>query len=147
MRKALVAIDNSQISRCLIFFAFGYAQRMGLDKLDFIHVIEYRDQSIPGSVEYSIVPDIEKIKEGLLKMIKETTQKFPDSHLPHLLTIKTGSPPEEIVKKAEEDQCEIILIGHRGMTNLERFFIGSVAAKVVRYAPCDVLVHKPGICE
>lgn len=147
MRKALVAIDNSQISRCLISFAFGYAQRMGLDKLDFIHVIEYRDQSIPGSVEYSIVPDIGKIKEELLKMIKETAQKFPDSHFPHLLTIKTGSPPEEIVRKAEEDQCEIILIGHRGMTNLERFFIGSVAAKVVRYAPCDVLVHKPEICD
>jgi nucleotide-binding universal stress UspA family protein len=26
---------------------------------------------------------------------------------------------------------------------LERFFIGSVAAKVVRHAPCDVLVHRP----
>lgn len=147
MKKALVAIDTSKISRCLISFAFDYAKTMKLDKLDFIHVVEYRDQSVPGSVEYTIVPDIDRIKGELSKNITDTAKNLSKLDLPHLLIIRTGSPPEEIVRKAEEDKYEIILIGHRGMSNLERFFIGNVAAKVVRYAPCDVLVHKPEICE
>lgn len=44
---------------------------------------------------------------------------------------------------AEKNKYELILIGHRGLSNLERFFIGSVAAKVVRHAPCTILVHLP----
>lgn len=143
MKKALVAIDTSSVSRCLIAFAFEYALRMKVDKLDFIHVVEYRDQSVPGYVEYSIAPDTEKIKHKLSEMIKEKSYRAGIPDLPHLLIIRTGSPSEEIVKKAEEDNYDTILIGHRGMSNLERFFIGSVAAKVVRHAPCDVLVHKP----
>jgi nucleotide-binding universal stress UspA family protein len=65
------------------------------------------------------------------------------SSLAHNLYIKTGDPSKEIIKMAEKEQHDIILIGHRGMSDLEEFFIGSVAAKVVRHAPCDVLVHKP----
>lgn len=143
MKKALVAIDTSSVSRCLVAFAFEYAIRMKVDKLDFIHVVEYRDQSVPGYVEYSIAPDTERTKHELSYMIKEKADKAGIPDLPHLLIIRTGSPPEEIVKKAEEDNYDTILIGHRGMSDLERFFIGSVAAKVVRHAPCDVLVHKP----
>lgn len=142
MRKALVAIDNSSISRGVVSFAFAYASKMGLDKLDFIHVMEYRDQSIPGSVEYSIAPDSKGVKKGLAEMIRERAAASGNPDLPHILTIRIGSPSEEIVEKAEEDDYEIIIIGHRGMSNVERFFIGSVAAKVTRHAPCDVLIHR-----
>jgi len=141
MKKALVAIDNSRVSREVVSFA--YALKMGLDNLDFIHVMEYRDQSVPGSVEYFIVPDPERVKKDLVEMIRARSEESGNPRLPHILIIRTGNPSEEIVEKAENDDYEVIIIGHRGMSDIGRFFIGSVAAKVVRHAPCDVLIHKP----
>jgi nucleotide-binding universal stress UspA family protein len=55
-----------------------------------------------------------------------------------------GVAYSEIVRRAERDEdIKVILIGHRGMRDLERFFIGSVAAKVVAHAPCTVIVFRP----
>ncbi|PKL52164.1 MAG: hypothetical protein CVV37_02610 [Nitrospira bacterium HGW-Nitrospira-1] len=39
-----------------------------------------------------------------------------------------------------------IIIGSKGMGATQRFFLGSVASKVVRYSPCSVYVVK-GSCS
>jgi Universal stress protein UspA and related nucleotide-binding proteins len=42
----------------------------------------------------------------------------------------------------------MIMIGHRGISDLRRFVMGSVAAKVVAHANCSVYVHRPkGLAE
>ncbi|NLA90749.1 MAG: universal stress protein, partial [Synergistaceae bacterium] len=56
---------------------------------------------------------------------------------------KTGKPYDQIVKFADELGATMIMIGHRGLGAVERFFLGSVAAKVVANAPCSVYVHRP----
>jgi len=143
MKKALVAIDLSEISRKTAVFAFDHAKDLGVDQLDFIHVLEFRDQMVPRMKEYAREYDENKIKEDILELIKEALEESSAPSLAHNLIIKTGSPYQEIVRKAEEDRYELIFIGHRGMSDIEEFLLGSVAAKVVRHAPCDVLVHRP----
>ncbi len=53
-----------------------------------------------------------------------------------------GNPYNEIEDFAEKVDASMIMIGHRGLSNLERFFLGSVAAKVVAHSPCSVYVHR-----
>lgn len=142
MTKALVAVDLSSISERLIDFAFEYAKNTGIDSLDFLHVVEYHDQEIPLHSEFARRFDTDKVKADVMEIIKKSVVKSGSSQA-HNLYLKTGDPSSEIVKMAEKEKYDIILIGHRGISNLEKFFIGSVAAKVTRHAPCDVFVHKP----
>lgn len=143
MKKALVAIDQSEISQALIAFAFQYAQSIGIDHLDFIHVMTYKDMTVPGYVDYSAHLDEDKTKSEMTEMLKKGQSDSGISSIPYELVLTGGTPYAEIVEMAEKNNYELILIGHRGLSNIERFFIGSVAAKVVRHAPCDVLVHRP----
>jgi universal stress protein A len=52
----------------------------------------------------------------------------------------TGNPAAEIIKAAEERDTELIVVGSRGQHAFERFLVGSIAERLVRHAPCDVLI-------
>jgi nucleotide-binding universal stress UspA family protein len=51
----------------------------------------------------------------------------------------SGEPADRLVEKAEELEADLIVVGRRN-GNRRRTFPGSVSSKVVRDAPCDVLV-------
>jgi len=57
--------------------------------------------------------------------------------------IRYGIPHSEIVSLARELQVDLIAIGQGSRSGPRRSMIGSVAARVVEYAPCPVLVVKP----
>jgi len=50
------------------------------------------------------------------------------------------SPADSIVNYAAQNGVGLIVMGSRGKKGLEKFLLGSVAAKVVAHAPCSVLV-------
>lgn len=54
--------------------------------------------------------------------------------------LATGNPAVEIIKAAEERDARLIVVGSRGQHAFERFLVGSIAERLVRHAPCDVLV-------
>ena len=54
-------------------------------------------------------------------------------------SVMEGIPYEEIIKFAEKDKSDMIVIGTYGRSGLERFIFGSTAERVVRKAPCAVL--------
>ena len=51
-----------------------------------------------------------------------------------------GHPADEILSAARNQEADMIIVGARGRTRATRFRLGGVAQKVVRYAPCSVLV-------
>ena len=51
----------------------------------------------------------------------------------------SDEPAEEIVRYAEHEQIDLIVMGTHGRTNMAHLLMGSVAEKVVRSAPCPVL--------
>lgn len=53
-----------------------------------------------------------------------------------------GDPATEIVKVADDEQADMIVIGTHGRTGLSRLLMGSVAEQVVRRAKCPVLTVK-----
>jgi nucleotide-binding universal stress UspA family protein len=50
-----------------------------------------------------------------------------------------ATPAEEIVRAAQEKRAGILVLGTHGRTGIAKFFLGSVAARVVATAPCPVL--------
>jgi nucleotide-binding universal stress UspA family protein len=50
-----------------------------------------------------------------------------------------GTPHEAIVRALKSRRADLAVIGTHGRTGLARFFVGSVAARVVALAPCPVL--------
>jgi nucleotide-binding universal stress UspA family protein len=56
--------------------------------------------------------------------------------------VATGNPAAEIIKVAEQRGIELIVVGGHGQHAFERFLVGSIAERLVRHAPCDVLVAR-----
>ena len=50
-----------------------------------------------------------------------------------------GSPYEVIVRAARSKGVDVLVLGTHGRTGLPRFFLGSVATRVLATAPCPVL--------
>lgn len=53
---------------------------------------------------------------------------------------REGEPADAILDVAEEEEIELIVVGHKGMTGTKRFLLGSVPNKVSHHAPCSVLI-------
>jgi nucleotide-binding universal stress UspA family protein len=53
--------------------------------------------------------------------------------------VQAGAPHEEIVRTAEEEHAEMIVMGTHGRSGLNRMVLGSVAERVIRLARCPVL--------
>jgi nucleotide-binding universal stress UspA family protein len=56
--------------------------------------------------------------------------------------VEQGSAYAELVDRAERWQADLIVIGNHGRSELKHFFLGSVAEKVARHAPCAALIAR-----
>ena len=63
--------------------------------------------------------------------------------LPARGVVLAGYPAEEILKAAETEQADLIVMGTHGRTGIDRIIFGSVAEMVVKTAACPVLTVKP----
>ncbi|MDO9508247.1 MAG: universal stress protein [Thermovirgaceae bacterium] len=145
MKKVVVAIDGSEVSRGVIDHALHYAAREKDAELLFIHVVdgsEYKKFSF-GNFSVSVPPSEEEVKTEFCKFIEEQI-KISGIAKPASMSfhVATGSPYDKIVSFAEKIDADMIMIGHRGLSDMGRFFLGSVASKVVAHAPCSVYVHR-----
>lgn len=57
--------------------------------------------------------------------------------------IESGNPFEAILDTAETTRADLIVLATHGRTGIKRLIIGNVAEKVVRHAPCPVLIVSP----
>jgi nucleotide-binding universal stress UspA family protein len=72
-----------------------------------------------------------------LEQIRPMDARIPVHHV-----FLEGNPATEIVRYATDASMDLIVMGTHGRTGLEKLLMGSVAEKVMRDAPCSVLVVK-----
>jgi len=58
----------------------------------------------------------------------------------HNILIRRGDPADELLTVAHEQEADLIVVGRRGRDLAARVLMGSIAARIVTRAPCDVLV-------
>ncbi len=55
---------------------------------------------------------------------------------------EVGQPAAEIIRLAEVEGCDLIVLGSRGASGLTLFLLGSTCDRVVHHAHCPVLIVK-----
>ena len=130
--KILVPIDFSEQSRSALEIAVPFAMINGGELL-IAHVIEddFEVYFKLGGV------DKEGALEGLYEALHDFKPKNENVAFSHRLI--DGKPAEAILKLADEENVELIVMGTHGRTGFKRLALGSVAEEVVRKAKCPVL--------
>jgi universal stress protein A len=138
-KKILAPVDFSPASENGFNYALRCAEEFGAE-LTVLHVLEpvasARFADMPGAITF---PEIDfAAAEGKLCQLAATGR--PGKVARPQWRIRTGVPSHEIVEAAREADVDLIVIATHGYTGWKHFCIGSTAERVVRAAPCPVLV-------
>jgi nucleotide-binding universal stress UspA family protein len=83
---------------------------------------------------YKVAQDrIKTVKEGLQKFSQKVDARIGTSSVEFVsnILVRMGDPVEEILKAADEEGCDVIVLGTHGKGFLEQTFLGSVSSSVL----------------
>lgn len=138
-KNILYATDFSESSDYAFQYAFSLANKYDA-RLILVHVINE-----PVDLRGFYVPHIsfEKLEEEIQQGAQKMMEKFCRTHLSDFKNYETfilpGIPYDEIIKKADEQQSDLIVMGTHGRTGLDHVLFGSTAEKVVRKSNVPVM--------
>jgi nucleotide-binding universal stress UspA family protein len=163
VKKILYATDLSENAR----YAFAYAVSLAdlyNASITIIHVLPevppLLDQSVIGYISAERWEEIKSqqleeakealigkkrehlaIKEALLQFSEDVKQQQQGADLTtDEIIVERGNPVEEIIKHAEERNCDLIVMGTHGQGTLADVMLGSTARRVIRRSKMPVLV-------
>ena len=138
VRNVLVPVDFSENAEAAAQYASDLAQKFGA-KLHLMHVVE------PASFvnDLTNVPftlSDKQLEATAMTDLEALSTRFVDPGVQASWMVKRGKGYLEIVKAAKELKADMIVISTHGYTGLKHTIMGSTAERVVRHAPCPVLV-------
>ncbi len=135
-QRVLVPFDFSEASRKALQVARTFVPDGG--SVAVIHVITPPPLTAPGRLLRGPFDEERAIGQGFSAL----REALADAGMPEFEAhVRVASnPAEEIVSFAEREQTELIIISSHARTGFDRWLIGSTAERVVRLAPCPVLV-------
>jgi universal stress protein A len=136
MATILFPTDFSHASDAALEHAEALAKQRQA-KLVILHVEEPPLAYGGGELYYGLP---EPSSERIMKMLEDVKPKDASVAFSHKLTM--GDPAAEVVRIAEEEKSDMIVMGTHGRTGMSRLLMGSVAEAVVRRSPCPVLIYR-----
>lgn len=137
----LVPYDGSGPSVKALNKAVQLAKSDANIQLTVAHVINLEPTYI-GEMAFSQPESYqEKLKQQgakLLEAIDITLQEVPRSNV----VVLGGSPAEAIVDYAQNNNCDLILMGSRGLGAVKEWMLGSVSHNVVQHSKVPVMIYK-----
>jgi nucleotide-binding universal stress UspA family protein len=140
--KIIHPTDFSECAEQARVLAVDLARALGAE-LIFLHVAV---DAAPYREGFMSVPEMERFfanqREWARQALEERATEARGRGVAALAHLVTGAPAKEIVEAARREGADLIVIGTHGRNALERFFLGSVADKVVRTAHCAVVTRR-----
>jgi universal stress protein A len=138
LKKILVPSDFSPASDNAFNYALHFGQHFGA-QLYLIHILE------PVlSPQFAGLPEAPMVSEKEVATGKKKLRAWADSAgaagMAAKLVLRNGWPAHEIVEAAKDLDVDLVILATQGHTGWKHFCIGSTAERVVRAAPCPVLV-------
>jgi len=81
-----------------------------------------------------------KAKETGRRLVEQSAQKLIEAGFTAEPLCRLGNPAEKIMKVASQQHADLIVMGAKGLADIDRFLLGSVSTRVVQHADCSVLV-------
>jgi|ERR1041385_2447813 nucleotide-binding universal stress UspA family protein len=132
LKRILVPVDFSECSKKALVYAAALAKQFGAE-LTLLHIIPTYPVA-PEMVTFEVNSSEYARKE--LEVLRLTI----DNDLDCQTELQTGSPHLEIIRAAKRLGSDLIIISTHGHTGLTHVVLGSTCEKVIRQAPCPVLV-------
>jgi nucleotide-binding universal stress UspA family protein len=141
----LVPVDFSPSSEQALAYAMALAAKLQA-RVTVLHVID----RLPMAERYAAVsPRPNRVSAYLQNLEAEVQQRLDAQHkqiqeagLAGKVLMTHGVPSQTIVAIARDKHVDLIVMGTHGRTGVHHLLMGSVAEKVVRLAPCPVLVTR-----
>lgn len=134
MKKVLFATDYSESTPEVLTYAASLARDMG-GKLLVAHVSELEQYPVGELFDEEPPPSDEELAE--LRAVRPPDPRILCEH-----RLLHGDPAEEIVKLADQERVDSIVIGTHDASRLARLLGGSVAEKLLRTAHCPVIAYR-----
>jgi len=135
MEKLMVATDGSEYSESAIREAINLA-KICSSTLIAVSVVK-------TNLEFdSVLPQfVEKAEQEAIKHLESVKAKATKEGV-NCMTIESLSeePYQDIVNHASKNNVDMIFMGTHGKTEMKRLMMGSVTARVIGYAPCNILI-------
>ena len=162
--KILVPVDYSDHSDRALQWGASLAEKYGA-RLLLLHVISRASEDLsgrgaggastwlpfaldnpsvyrtPGAQEEVMSVDLVEMAQSALKDL--AIAKL-NENLSVSATVGVGKPAEEILRVAQDEAVDLIVMGTHGRAGLRHVLVGSVAETVMRIAPCPVFTVKAG---
>jgi nucleotide-binding universal stress UspA family protein len=143
-KRIVCAIDFSDCSMHALNFAASLAQEADAH-LTVVHVIEL-PPDVPREVHEKVLAGPGSLREYIALTEEDRRRRLkdaiPDSVRAYCTVntvLVTGRPYREILRVAEEQQAELLVVGIHGRGTVDRLLFGSTAQHLVRQASCPVL--------
>lgn len=137
----LVPTDFSPYAEDALDYAIALARALRA-RVILLHVISamyWATGEMPGALSASVMDELER---GAQQSLEQAFQRVRAAGLDGEVMVLHGSPFEGIVSAAHDQGVDLIVMGSHGRTGLPHLLLGSVAERVVRLAPCPVLVTR-----
>lgn len=142
IHSVIVPLDESPLAEAALPYAEALARAFGA-RLHLLGVVERREGGVL-SVRPEVRAHVETAaRQALTTYLEATAQELRGHSLDVGVLVRSGDPAQEIVAAADEVPDAVIVMATHGRGGMERWLIGSVADKVMRTAPCPVLLVRP----
>lgn len=139
--KILAGIDGSEVGDAAtghaIELARGlHARLLIVSAYEPVADLSSRERLLELPADQTINP-----RDDALALLDRAAQRAREAGVETIEThAREGDAADAILDVAEEHGCDLIVVGHRGMTGAKRFLLGSVPNKISHHAPCSVLI-------
>ena len=141
VQHILVPTDFSEYADDALDYAIELAKALQA-RLTFLHVIHLTPMTMGEIGTSGLVPYLEDIETDAQQRMEVLLNRVHQAGLEGDTSIVQGIPFQAIVDMAGNKDVDMIVMGTHGRTGLTHVLMGSVAERVVRLAPCPVLVTR-----
>lgn len=142
MTNVLVPIDGSGPGYRALELAIRSSQGKPGGKVHALYVHPTID--VPGVVPVFVT--LERMRELAIEqsrpILDGAAARLTDAAIAHTVEMLEGDPAEVIARRAQELDCDAIVMGSRGMSRIANLIVGSVATKVVHLTTLPVTLVK-----
>jgi nucleotide-binding universal stress UspA family protein len=134
-RRILVTTDFSEGTADALAYAFSVAQE-NESRVTLLHVLHDVSADLSGKYRDSLV-------NGVRKQLEDLVPAEARNWCEIVTSVETGTPYRIILRELEDEKIDLLVMNIHGKGMLDRALLGSTAERVVRAAPCPVMMIPP----